>query len=237
MPKSCPISEDEVLAIHNAKLKEIRGALHDLYVIGIATGLYEKNSIDMDYKTFEKRVKETFEISSGEAKPTFEKFDSVLQEMVNVEQVYIGVKHFNEDQKTAIVHRLLSLDYISPHNWNELADHLTLLKQYYSSHFDNFHPMEEFYFDVSLCKILREIGSFSVIGRLNGNELARIKNIRKALKKRVGKKSTPVSEIFYTDIVKKGMKMHAVAKLIQDEFIKRKNEMKSTVKLRPQVLL
>jgi len=191
----------------------------------------------MDYKTFEKRVKETFEISSGEAKPTFEKFDSVLQEMVNVEQVYIGVKHFNEDQKTAIVHRLLSLDYISPHNWNELADHLTLLKQYYSSHFDNFHPMDEFYFDVSLCKILREIGSFSVIGRLNGNELARIKNIRKALKKRVGKKSTPVSEIFYTDIVKKGMKMHAVAKLIQDEFIKRKNEMKSTVKLRPQVLL
>lgn len=76
-----PISEEEVLAIHNAKLMEIKGALDDLFVIGMATGLYKKASTDMDYKTFEKQVKETFEFFSGDKKSTFEKINSVLREM------------------------------------------------------------------------------------------------------------------------------------------------------------
>ena len=221
--KGYPISEEEVLAIHNAKLKEITGALHDLFVIGIATGLYEKSSTDIAYKTFEKRIKETFEVSSGDTKSTFGKSNSLFQEMATFERTYIGVKHFKEDKRTKIFNTLLSLDYTPPHDWRELADHLMIMKQYYSSDFDYFHPMNEYYFDVSLCKILRIIGSLSIIGRLNGNELTRIKNIRKALRKKAGEKSTPVSEIFYTDIISKGMEMHAVAIAIKAEFIKRQN--------------
>lgn len=219
--KGYPISEEEVLAIHNAKLMEIKGALDDLFVIGMATGLYKKASTDMDYKTFEKQVKETFEFFSGDKKSTFEKINSVLREMAPGETVYVGVKNFREDQKTNIIHMLISLDYTPPKDWREVANHLELLQHYYSSDFHYFNPMLEFNLDISLCKLLRVVGSISVIERLNGNELARIKSIKEALRKKVGEKSTPVSEIFYTDIIKKGMKMYAVTKAIRGQFIER----------------
>jgi hypothetical protein len=234
--KGYPISENEVLAIRQAKLKEIRGALDDLFVIGIATGLYEKASTDMDYKNFEKRVKETATLSSEDKKFTFEKINSVLQEIAPGETIYVGIKDFGEDQKTKIINMLLSLDYTPPQDWKEIADHLLMLRQYYGSDYDYFHPMMEFYIDVALCKILRTIGSLTVIGRINGSELARIKSINRALTKKVKEKSTPIIEIFFSDFIKTGMKMYAVTKLIREEFIKRQKRKEIDVKLKPPSL-
>lgn len=138
---ACRIDDEQVLAIRQAKLKEIQEALDDLRIIEMATGLYEETSTDMDYKTFENNIKETFEFASGDTESTFQKINSVLQEMVPGERVYVGIKKFQEDQKTKILHTLLSLDYLPPKDWREIADHLMMLKQYYRSDFDFFHPI------------------------------------------------------------------------------------------------
>jgi hypothetical protein len=225
------ISNEEVLAIHNAKLMEIKEALDDVFVIGTATDLYNKASTGVDYKTFEKQVKETIDVSSGDTQYIVDKIDSLSLEMESDETIYVAVKHFEEDQKAKIFDSLLSLDYTPPKDWREIADHLLLLQQYYCS--DNFHHLFEYYFDVSLCKILRTIGSLSVILRLNGNELARIKSIKEGVRKKVDKKRTHVIEIFYTDIITKGMKMHAVAIAISEEFIKRQKRKEIDEKLKP----
>lgn len=64
-------------------------------------------------------------------------------------------------------------------------------------------------------------------------KLARVKNIRKALRKKVAKKSTYVSEIFFTDKIKKGMKMHAVGIAISEEFIARQKGKEIDDKIKP----
>lgn len=168
--EGCRINAVQVLAIRQAKLNEIQGALDDLRIIGMATGLYEKASTDMDYKTFENHIKETFEFSSGDTKSTFEKVNSLSQGMAPGESVYVGVKLSREDEKSKILDMLLSLDYIPPKDWREIVGHLELLQQYYRSDFDSFHPMLEFNLDVSLCKLLRIIGT--VIERMDGNEIS-----------------------------------------------------------------
>lgn len=234
--KACRIDEEELLAIRQAKLKELQGALDDLQIIGMATGLYEKTSTDIDYKTFENHTKETFEFSSGDTKFTSEKIDSVLGETSDEEYVYVVIKHFGKDKKEKIFDMLLSPGYTPPHDWREIADHLTMLQLYYFSDFDYYHQVMELYLDLSLCKILRAIGSLSVIRRLDGNELARVKNLRNGVRKKVEEKSTPVSEIFFTDVIKDGMKMNAVANVIREDFIERQKRNKIDDKITPPSL-
>ncbi len=219
--KACRIDDEEVLAIRHAKLREIKRALKDLYIIGTSTNFYSQSSIDMDYNEFEKLIGETHEFSQGNTQSVFNKIDSVLQEMTSDETVFVGIKKFQEDQKTKIINLLLSLDYTPPQDWREIVDHLVLLRFYYSSDFEYYHPIVEAYFDVSLCKIMAATGSLSVILRLDAKEIRRIKNMRESLKKQTDGKTTLVSEIFNTDIIRPGMKMHSVAIAIRKEFIGR----------------
>ena len=219
--KACRIDDEQVLAIHHAKLREINKALNDLYIIGTSTNLYKQSPIDMNYSDFEKMIGETFEFYQGNTQSVFKKIDYVLQEMTPGERVFVGIKKYREDQKAKIINMLLSIDYSPPQDWREIIDHLLLLKFYYSSDFEYYHPIIEAYFDISLCKLMAAIGSLSVILRLDANEIRRVKNLRKSLKKQMDDRMTHASQIFYTDIIRPGMKMHTVAIAISKEFILR----------------
>jgi hypothetical protein len=96
------------------------------------------------------------------------------------------------------------------------------LRFYYSADFEYYHPIIEAYFDISLCKLMAAIGSLSVVMRLDTNEIRRVKNLRESLKKQMDNRMTCVSQIFNTDIIRPGMKMHKVATAIRKEFIERK---------------
>ncbi|MCK9375435.1 MAG: hypothetical protein M0P73_04715 [Syntrophobacterales bacterium] len=218
---ACRIDDEEVLAIHHAKLREITRALNDLFIIGRSTSLYSQSSTDMDYKDFEKLIGDTHEFSQGNTQSVFNKIDSVLREQTSDETVFVGLKMFNEDQKTKIIKLLLSLDYTPPQDWREIVNHLVFLRFYYSADFEYYHPVIEAYFDVSLCKLMAVIGSLSVIMKLDVNEIKRVKKLRESLKKQMDDRMTCVSQIFNTDIVRPGMKMHTVAIAIRKEFIER----------------
>ena len=221
---ACRIDDEEVLAIHHAKLREINKALDDLYIIGTSTNLYKQSPIDMNYSDFEKMIGETLEFYQGNTQSAFKKIDSVLQEMTPGENVFVGIKKYQLDQKTKIINMLLSLDYAPPQDWREIIDHLILLKLYYSSDFTYYHPIIEAYFDISLCKLMAVIGSLSVIFKFDAKEISRIKRLRKGVNKRKDDKVTHVSQIFYTDIIKSGMKMDPVATAIRNEFIERQKQ-------------
>jgi hypothetical protein len=219
---ACRIDDEEVLAIHHAKLREIKRALNDLFIIGTSTNLYSQSSIDMDYKDFEKLIGETHELYQGNTQSVFNKIDSILREQTPDETVFVNIKMFNEDQKTKIIKLLLSLDYIPPQDWREIVDHLVFLRFYYSADFEYYHPIIEAYFDISLCKLMAAIGSLTVVMRLDTNEIIRVKNLRESLKKQMYNRMTCVSQIFNTDIIRPGMKMHKVATVIRKAFIERK---------------
>lgn len=217
------VYEGELQAIRNAKLNEIQRAWHDLFLIGIAPELYKKNPNYIDYETFEERLREQFEVKFGDRQTIINTIDSGIKELSDGGSFSIGIKGAGID-KSNQMEKLLSLDYVPPQDWIEVADHLLLLGTYYTSDFDYYNPIAELRFDISLCKILRVIGSLSVISSLNGKDLARIKKMAKTKSDEVELKKTYVKLIYHGEKIKETMNLHTVATIIRDEFIKKQEE-------------
>ena len=115
------ISEEQLQAIRYFKLKEIQKAWDDLFAIGLVPVLYKRHPEYVDYKTFESGFREKFEAIWEGIKSTLAKIDSEIEEMILDEEVSIGITLKGiGDNELDLFDKLLSLDYIPPHNWKVL---------------------------------------------------------------------------------------------------------------------
>jgi len=211
----CHISEEEVRAIRHYKLKEIRKAWDDLFFIGIAPELYKNRANYTDYKTFEEGFRKKFD-------QIYRNNQSITEEILLEEDIFNGIKGVKEDLENEM-DMLLSLEFIPPQDWRNIANLLQFLITYFGSNI--YFPSIEMRLDLSLCKLMKAIGELSVIAGANGAELARVKKSTSALKSRVEEKKTYVYEIYYrSNEINEGMNLHTVATIIRDEFIKKQEE-------------
>lgn len=162
------ICEEELQAIRYFKIREIQKAWEDLSSIGIVPVLYVRHPDYMDYKSFDDSFREKFKITWGDNQIALAKINSEIEKMNSDEGLVIGIKLRGiRDDELDLFDKLLSLDYLPPEDWNDIALHLRLLIGYYSNG-NMFIPSIEMRADLSMCKLIGAVNKLYGAARVEG---------------------------------------------------------------------